>query len=120
MVINQGDVYWAELGEPSGSGPGYQHPHVVIQNNLFNASRINTVITCVVTSNMRLARSPNNIALEKGEANLPKPSVVLVSQVVTLDKLEPGEYIGTLSRQRVNQILAGVQMMFKPSNLDRQ
>ncbi len=119
MVINQGDVYWAELGEPSGSGPGYQHPHVVIQSNLFNASKINTVITCVLTSNMRLAQAPSNVALEKGEANLPKPSVVLVSQIVTLDKAELGEYIGTLSRHRVNQILAGVQMMLEPRDFEK-
>ncbi|MCG2790129.1 MAG: type II toxin-antitoxin system PemK/MazF family toxin, partial [Actinomycetia bacterium] len=53
MVINQGDIFWVDLGKPSGSGPGYRHPHVVIQNNLFNKSLINTVVACVLTSNLK-------------------------------------------------------------------
>jgi mRNA interferase MazF len=79
MVIQQGDIYWIELEEPTGSEPGYSHPHVVVQNNVFNASRINTVIVCALTSNLRRAQAPGNVLLEKGEANLPKESVVLVS-----------------------------------------
>jgi mRNA interferase MazF len=61
MVINQGDIFWIELDEPSGSEPGYLHPHVIIQNNLFNLSRINTVVVCVLTSNLRRANSPGNV-----------------------------------------------------------
>jgi mRNA interferase MazF len=86
MVINQGDVYWVELEEPSGSEPGYRHPHVVVQNNVFNQSRINTVVVCVLTSNLKRAEAPGNILLEKGEANLSKQSVVNVSQIFTVDK----------------------------------
>jgi mRNA interferase MazF len=118
MVINQGDVYWIELEEPKGSEPGYSHPHVVIQNNVFNASKINTVIVCVLTSNLKRAQAPGNVLLEKGEANLPKQSVVLVSQIFTVDKSQLGEFIGTLSQQRVQQILEGINLMTEIRNLD--
>ena len=86
MVINQGDVFWIDFGEPSGSEPGYRHPHVVIQNNLFNRSRINTVVVCALTSNLKRAAAPGNVLLKKGEANLPKGSVVNISQVFTVIK----------------------------------
>lgn len=114
MVINQGDVFWIDLGEPSGSGPGYRHPHVVIQNNVFNRSRINTVVVCVLTSNLRRAKVPGNILLEKMEANLPKRSVVNVSQIFTVDKRDLVERIGTLSPGRVHQILDGIKLLIEP------
>jgi len=79
MVISQGEVYWVGLGGTQGSEPGYIHPHVVIQNNLFNQSRINTVVVCALSSNLKRANAPGNILLEQDEANLPKQSVVLVS-----------------------------------------
>ena len=118
MVINQGDVYWIELEEPTGSGPGYSHPHVVVQNNVFNASRINTVIVCALTSNTKRAEAPGNVLLEKGEANLSKQSVVLVSQIFTVDKSQLGEFIGTLAEGRVKQIIEGIYLMTEIRNLD--
>ena len=118
MVISQGDIYWIELGEPSGSEPGYRHPHVVIQNNVFNVSKINTVIVCALTSNMQRAQSPGNVLLDKGEGNLPKRSVVLVSQVFTVDKLQLVEYIGKLSERRVKEILDGIILLIEPRHLD--
>ena len=118
MVINQGDVYWVDLDEPSGSGPGYRHPHVVIQNNVFNRSRINTVVVCVLTSNLKRAKAPGNVLLEKGEANLSKPSVVNVSQIFTVDKGDLVERIGTLSRKRVRQILDGVLLLLEPRDIE--
>jgi mRNA interferase MazF len=118
MVINQGDIYWIELEEPKGSEPGYSHPHVVIQNNVFNASKINTVIVCVLTSNLKRAQAPGNVLLEKGEGNSPKQSVVLVSQIFTVDKAQLGEFIGTLSEQRVKQILEGIYLMTEIRNLE--
>jgi mRNA interferase MazF len=114
MVINQGDVFWIDLGEPSGSGPGYLHPHVVIQNDLFNQSRINTVVVCVITSNLKRAEAPGNVLLEKGEGNLPKQSVVNVSQIYTVDKPDLVEKIGTLARTRVREILDGVHLLLEP------
>jgi len=118
MVINQGDVFWVDLDELSGSGPGYRHPHVVIQNNIFNRSRINTVVVCVLTSNLKRAQAPGNVLLEKGEANLPQQSVVNVSQIFTVDKRDLVEKIGTLSRQRVRQILDGIRLLTEPRDID--
>jgi len=118
MVINQGDVYWIELDEPTGSEPGYSHPHVVVQNNVFNASRINTVIVCALTSNIKRAQAPGNVLLEKGEANLSKQSVVLVSQIFTVDKSQLGEFIGTLPERRVREIIEGIYLMTEIRNLD--
>ena len=114
MVVNQGDVYWVEFDEPSGSGPAYTHPSVVIQNNLYNHSNLGTVLVCSLTSNIKRAATPGNVLLESGEANLPKQSVVVVSQIYTVDKTELREYIGTLSKKRVRQILDGVKLLTEP------
>lgn len=114
MVINQGDVFWIDLDEPQGSEPGYLHPYIVIQNNVFNQSKINTVLVCQLTSNLRRATAPGNILLERGEANLPKQSVVNVSQIYTADKSELGERIGALSARRVRQILDGLKLLLEP------
>lgn len=111
MVTKQGDIYWVELEEPVGSEPGYRHPHVVIQNNLFNTSRINTVVVCALTSNLKRAQAPGNVLLEKGEANLPKQSVVNITQIFTVDKTQLCEYIGTVSKKRIRQILDGVRII---------
>jgi len=118
VVINQGDVFWVDLGDPAGSEPGCRHPHVVIQNNVFNRSRINTVVVCALTSNLRRAKAPGNVLLDKGEASLPKQSVVNVSQTFTVDKRDLGEKIGTLSHGRVRQILDGVHLVIEPRDLD--
>jgi mRNA interferase MazF len=117
MVIQQGEIYWIDLGDPTGSSPGYKHPHVVIQNNIFNQSRINTVVVCVITSNLKRATAPGNVLLDEGEGNLPKQSVVNVSQIFTVDKRDLEEKIGTLSRKRVSEILAGVQLVLEPRDL---
>ncbi len=118
MVINQGDIYWVELEQPSGSKPGYSHPHVVVENNVFNASKINTVIVCALTSNLKRAQAPGNVLLEQGEADLPKQSVVLVSQIFTVDKSQLGEFIGKLSERWVRQILEGIHLLTEPRNLE--
>ena len=114
MVIRQGDVFWIDLGEPRGSAPGYRHPQVVVQNNIFNQSRINTVVVCAVTSNLARAAAPGNVQLRKGEAGLSKPSVVNVSQVFTVDKSELTERIGTLSAKRVAEIVEGMKLVIEP------
>ncbi|MBI3976987.1 MAG: type II toxin-antitoxin system PemK/MazF family toxin [Chloroflexi bacterium] len=114
MVINQGDLFWIELGDPSGSEPGYRHPHVVIQNNVFNRSRLSTVVVCALTSNLQRAAVPGNVLIEPGEANLSRRSVVNVSQIFTVDKSQLGEKIGTLSATRVREILDGIQVLTEP------
>jgi mRNA interferase MazF len=117
MVIAQGDVFWLDTGPPRGSGPGFRRPHVVVQNDIFNASRIQTTVLCAVTSNLTRAKAPGNLLLRKGEANLSRPSVVNVSQVVTVDKSILREKIGTLSRQRVQEIVAGLRLVLEPREL---
>ena len=102
------------MEEPAGSEPGYRHPHVVIQNNVFNRSRINTVVVCALTSNLRRATAPGNVLLELGEANLPRQSVVNISQIFTVDKSQLGEKIGTLSARRVRDIHQGIRLLTGP------
>jgi mRNA interferase MazF len=118
MVISQGDVFWIDLGEPDRSEPGYERPCVVIQNNVFNASKLNTVIVCLMTSSLKRGGAPGNVVLSDGEANLPRESVVLVSQVYTVDKNQLGEYVGSLSRKRVRQILDGLELITAPRELE--
>ncbi len=104
--VHQGDIYWVPLSEP-----GITHPHVVIQDDVLNHSRIATVVVCALTTNMRRAKAPGNVLLEVGEANLSRRSIVAVSQVSTVDKTQLGEYIGTLDCSRVEQILAGMRFI---------
>jgi mRNA interferase MazF len=108
-AINQGDIFWIESDESRGSIPGIAHPHVVIQDDVFNRSRIHTVVVCAVTSNLKRANEPGNVLLDVGEGNLPRQSVLVVSQVSAVEKTQLGEYIGTLSNERVQQVLAGMR-----------
>ncbi|HDM09189.1 MAG TPA: type II toxin-antitoxin system PemK/MazF family toxin [Desulfobacteraceae bacterium] len=113
-MIEQGEIYWVDLGAPRGSSPGHKHPHIVIQNNVFNASKINTVVVCVITSNLRRAKSPGNVVIEKGEANMPKKSVVNVTQLYTVDKRDLLDRIGKVSKEKLEMILEGVKMVLEP------
>lgn len=118
MVIRQGDLYWLDLGEPVGSEPGFRHPHVVIQNDLFNLSGIETVTVCGITSNLKRAKSPGNILLDAGEANLPRRSVVNVTQIYTVDKSELVEKLGSLSPERLRQVIDGIQAFVEPVDVE--
>jgi len=117
-MIRQGELYWVDLGQPAGSGPGLLHPFLVVQNDVFNASRIATTVVCSLTSSLRLAEAPGNVLLEKGEAGLPRASVVNVSQIFTVDKQEVGERIGVLSEVRLRQVLAGLGKLLEPRSVD--
>ncbi|WP_431096600.1 type II toxin-antitoxin system PemK/MazF family toxin [Polaromonas aquatica] len=110
-TIKQGDIFWIEADPSRGSVPGSPHPHVVVQDDVFNRSRISTVIVCALTSNLNRATEPGNVLLEPGEGNLDKRSVVVVSQVSSVYKTRLGEHIGTLSAERVQQILAGMRFL---------
>ena len=90
---------------------GVAHPHVVIQEDVLNRSRIDTVVVCALTSNLKRAKAPGNVLLEAGEAGLPRQSVVEVSKVSTVAKTQLGAYIGSVSRERVEQILAGMRFL---------
>ncbi len=113
MIIRQGDLFSVDLGPSSGLAPGYRHPHLVIQNNLFNQSKINTVV-CALTSNLKRAEAPGNLLLSKGEANLKKQSVVNISQIVTVDKTDLVEKIGTLAPARMKQVIEGMKLLLEP------
>ena len=114
MVITQGEIYWVYLGEPTGSEPGYRHPHIVVQNNLFNSSKINTVVMCSLTSNLKRGQSPGNVVLRKGEANLPKKSVVNITQIYTVDKSDLCQKIGKVDNDRIKEILFGITLLTEP------
>jgi mRNA interferase MazF len=107
--IDRGDVFWIGRDDPHGPVPGHPHPHVVVQDDLFNHSRVATVVVCALTSNLRRASWPGNVLLEAGEAGLPRRSVVVVSQVSSVEKARLGEKIGSLSEARVEEILDGLR-----------
>ena len=111
VAINQGDIYWVQFATSDEAESSIPHPHVVIQDNLFNHSRIHTVIVCALTSNIKKTGVQGTILLDMDEANLPKQSIVEVAKVSTIDKAQLGEYIGTLNERRVNQILAGMRFL---------
>jgi mRNA interferase MazF len=117
MVIKQGEIYWVDLSDPRGSEPGFRHPHIVIQNNLFNTSQINTVVVCSLTSNLRRGSAPGNVLLKKGEANLPKKSVVNISQIFTVNKSDLTKIIGQVTEKRTLEILEGIKLLTEPRNI---
>jgi len=116
-MVNQGDIFWIDLGQPSGSEPGYIHPFIVVQNNVFNKSRIGTVIVCAVTSNLKRAGSPGNVLLFPGEADLLEQSVINISQIYTVDKKDLSRKIGALSPERMQEILNGIDLILKPGDV---
>jgi mRNA interferase MazF len=96
MVMYRGEIWWANLPEPVGSEPGYNRPVLVIQDDTFTQSNINTVIVVIITSNINLAAAPGNVLLPRVASGLPKDSVANVSQILTLDKKFLVERIGSL------------------------
>ena len=111
MVISQGDVWWADLPVPEGSGPGFRRPVVVVQGDALNRSRISTVVSVPLTSNLRWADAPGNVSLSGRLTGLPKDSVANVSQIVSLDKDLLTERTGKLSRAKLELILAGIDLV---------
>ena len=108
MVISQGEVWWADLPEPSGSEPGFRRPVVVVQGDAFNRSRIATVVCVPLTSNLRWAEAPGNVLLASKVTGLPKDSVANVSQLVTLDKSSLTDRVGKLSKAKLELVLFGI------------
>lgn len=98
--MKRGEVWWAELPNPTGSGPGFKRPVLVVQANAFNASRIATVVVATVTSNLALAEAPGNVRIAKSDSGLPQASVVNVSQLITLDR--------TILARKVKSLPGGV------------
>lgn len=113
MVIAQGEVYWADLGEPRGSAPAYHRPVVVVQGEAFNRSRIATVVCVPLTSNLKWADAPGTVLLAPRDANLPKPSVVNASQIVTLDREALTERIGKLPSGKLALVLGAIDVVLR-------
>lgn len=110
--IRQGQVYWLDFGPAAGSAAADRHPCVVVQNDIFNHSAIATSVVCLITSNLSRAKAPGNVLLKRGEANLPKPGVVNVSQILTVDKAELGEFAGQLSSAAATAVRDGLRLLF--------
>jgi len=109
--MKRGEVWWASLPEPTGSGPGFRRPVLVVQSDPFNQSRISTVVIAVVTSNLALAEAPGNVRLAKSEAGLPKPSVVNVSQVLTIDRELLTLRVKVLSSRTMQRVDEGLRLV---------
>jgi mRNA interferase MazF len=109
--ISRGDIYWVEPDESKGSIPGVPHPHLVVQDDVFNRSRIETVIVCALTSNLNRASEPGNVLLGLREGNLRKQSVVISSQISSVDKSRLGARIGSVTGSRVDEVIAALRFL---------
>lgn len=109
--MRRGEVWWADLPDPVGSGPGMKRPVLVIQSNPFNESRIATVIVAIITSNLGLADSPGNVRIGKTDSGLPKPSVVNVSQLLTIDRILLMERVKVLPTPTLHRVDEGIKLV---------
>lgn len=109
--VRRGDIYWIAADESKGTIPGVPHPHLVVQEDVFNRSRISTVIVCALSSNLHKASEPGNVLLEPGEGELARQSVVVSSQVSCVYKTRLGDFVGSLSGSRVDQVVAGLRLV---------
>lgn len=107
-MVNQGEVWWADLGDPVGSGPGYRRPVLVVQGDAFNRSAISAVVCVPLTSNLKWAGAPGNVPLRPRDSGLPKASVANVSQVVALDRTVLVERVAKVSSAKLDLVLRGI------------
>jgi mRNA interferase MazF len=111
VVIAQGDIWWADLGEPRGSAPGYRRPVVVVQGDALNRSRIGTVVCVPLTSNLKWKDAPGNVLLSKQATGLEKDSVANVSLLVAMDKHQLVDHVGRISRRQLERVLSGIDVI---------
>jgi len=110
-VISQGEIWWADLPDPVGSGPGFRRPILVVQGDALNRSRIHTVVCVPLTSNLGYAQAPGNVPLRPRHTGLPKDSVANVSQIVALDRTLLTERTGKLPRTQLDLVLSGIDVV---------
>lgn len=110
-MISQGDIWWADLGDPQGSGPGYRRPIVIVQGDAFNRSRIATVVCVPLTGNLAWADAPGNVRLPSRATGLDRDSVANVTQLVSLDRFLLSDRVGKLSAARLGLVLAGIDIV---------
>lgn len=111
MVIFQGEIWWADLGEPIGSAPGYRRPVLVVQGDALNRSRIATVVCVPLTSNLKWAKAPGNVALTARTTGLDKDSVANVSLIVALDRDQLIARAGKVTARKLELVLAGIDLV---------
>ncbi len=111
MKVRLGEVWWADLGVPSGSGPGYRRPVLVVQADAFNRSRIQTVVAAAITSNLNLAEAPGNVRLPKSAELLPADSVINISQIITLDRKFLQERAGRIPDSVLRRVEIGLRLV---------
>ena len=111
VAVAQGDVWWAELGEPVGSAPGYRRPVLVVQGDAFNRSAIATVVCVPITSNLKWAAAPGNVTLRPADSGLPKESVANVSQVVAVDRATLVERMAKVPAAKLELVLRGIDIV---------
>lgn len=111
MTIRRGQIYWLDFGQPQGSGPAFERPAVVVQDNLFNKTNIKTVIVAVITSNLRLAEMDGNVLIMPRRNGVSTPSVINLTQLYTVDKAELVELIGVVTRSEMEQINKGLRLV---------
>lgn len=110
-MIRQGEVYWLHFGRAEGSAPAGRRPALVVQHDRFNRSAISTTVVAAITSSLRLGSMPGNVRLRHGEAGLPRPSVVNVSQLRTIDETRLGERVGVIGPTRMRDVLKGLALL---------
>ena len=111
MVMQRGEIWWADLAQPRGSEPGYRRPVVLLQSDAFNRSRIGTVVVAAITSNMEMAAAPGNVRLSRRDSKLPRESAVNVSQLLTLDRRFLTERVGRLPAAVLGEVEAGLRLV---------
>ena len=111
MVVERGEVWWADLGEPIGAEPGYRRPVIIVQADAFNRSRIETTIALILTSNLQLLDAPGNVLVRTKESGLPKDSVANVSQLATLDREMLTERVGRVPKSAMRRIDDGLRLV---------
>ncbi|OGR26917.1 MAG: PemK family transcriptional regulator [Desulfobacterales bacterium RIFOXYA12_FULL_46_15] len=111
MVIRKGSVYWVDFSPAKGSESVGRRPGLVVQNDLLNDSKLNTVIVVTITSTLKFGELPGNVILKKGEANIPKKSVVNMTQLKTVEKSSLKEKIGSLTKDRIDEVCEGLKLV---------
>ena len=109
--MRRGEIWWASLQDPQGSGPGYRRPVVIVQSDSFNESRINTVIVAILTSNLNLAAAPGNVMIERRVSMLSDDSIANVSQVLTIDRFLLTQVVSKLPDRIMDTIDDGVRLV---------
>ena len=111
VEISQGDVWWAELPEPTGSGPGFRRPLVIVQGNHLNRSRISTVVCVPLTSNLTWASAPGSVLVPAATSGLPKDSVANASQIIAIDRTLLGERVGKIPPKKLELVMTGIDVV---------